>query len=145
MAYSQAQQESAMALDFLSLLLSQYAPGAVTLTLSPFLKQTLPLGSLGAEVVQAPEKSESEQQQDEMVTMGWRMQSLNDVADSLLVSAARLDGEIVKETTYWRQVLAVKEKGWSLARLPGEKHTLGVRYGLAEGKPLMDGPSLSFC
>lgn len=37
-----------------------------------------------------------------------------------------------KETTYWDQVLAVKEKGWSLSRLPREKHTLGVRYGFAE-------------
>lgn len=39
---------------------------------------------------------------------------------------------MARETTYWDQVLAVKEKGWSLSRLPREKHTLGVRYGFAE-------------
>ena len=39
---------------------------------------------------------------------------------------------MTRETTYWDQVLAVKEKGWSLSRLPREKHTLGVRYGFAE-------------
>lgn len=60
------------------------------------------------------------------------MQSLNGAADSLLKSAARLEEEMERETTYWDQVLAVKEKGWSLSRLPREKHTLGVRYGFAE-------------
>ncbi|KAL9125354.1 MAG: hypothetical protein Q9175_008090, partial [Cornicularia normoerica] len=37
-----------------------------------------------------------------------------------------------REANYWDQVLAVKEKGWSLSRLPRENHTLGVRYGFAE-------------
>ncbi|KAL9130703.1 MAG: hypothetical protein Q9217_001182 [Psora testacea] len=128
----QAQQESAMALDFVSLLLSQGTPGPAGLTLSPFLRQNLPLGSLGVEIVQAPEESESERQLGEMVAMGWRMQALSDVADSLLNSASRLGGEVERETRYWDQVLAVKEKRWSLSRLPREKNTLGVRYGFAE-------------
>ena len=67
-----------------------------------------------------------------MTSIGWRMQSLNNTADSLLKSAARLEEEMARETTYWDQMLAVKEKGWSLSRLPREKHTLGVRYGFAE-------------
>ena len=132
--YSQAQQESAMALDFVSLLLSQRTPGPAGLTLSPFLKQTLPMGSLSAEVVEAPRMTDSEKQNDTMVAMGWRMQSLNIAADSLLESASRLEGEIEREATDWKQILAVKERGWSLSRLPREKHTLGVRYGFAEGK-----------
>ncbi|KAI9868551.1 MAG: RNA polymerase II mediator complex subunit [Pleopsidium flavum] len=40
-----------------------------------------------------------------------------------------------QETKYWEQVLAVKEQGWSICRLPREKHTLGVRYGFAEAAP----------
>ena len=62
------------------------------------------------------------------------MQSLNNAADSLLKSASRLEEEIGKETKYWNSVLAVKDKGWSLSRLPREKHTLGIRYGFAEGE-----------
>ena len=128
----QAYNESAQALDFVSLLLSKHTPAAAQTTLSPFLQQTLPLGSLGGEVVQASQVSELEKYNQEMVSIGWRMQSLNGAADSLLKSAARLEEEMSRETTYWDQVLAVKEKGWSLSRLPREKHTLGVRYGFAE-------------
>lgn len=60
------------------------------------------------------------------------MQSLSGAADSLLKAATRLEKEIGRETTYWDQVLFVKDEGWSLCRLPREKHTLGVRYGFAE-------------
>lgn len=128
----QACNESAQALDFVSLLLSKHAPAAAQTTLSSFLQQTVPLGSLGGEVVQEPQVSELEKHNQEMVSIGWRMQSLNGAADSLLKSAARLEEEMDRESTYWDQVLAVKEKGWALSRLPREKHTLGVRYGFAE-------------
>jgi mediator of RNA polymerase II transcription subunit 17 len=53
--------------------------------------------------------------------------------DSILASASRLEKEIELETRYWQQVLAVSENGWSVCRLPNEKHTLGVRFGFSEG------------
>lgn len=104
--------------------------------MSAFLKNNLPLGCLDTDVVQVPQKSEAEKNQVELVSVGWKMQSLDSVADSLLRSATRLEQEIERETKYWGQVLAVKEHGWSLCRLPREKHTLGVRYGFAEGRNL---------
>ena len=131
---SQATYESAMALDFTSLLLSLRTPGPAGLSMSPTLKENIPMGSLGSEVVQLQKKSSVEKEQDRMLLMGWRMQSLNTAADSLLQSATRLEGEIEKETRYWNQILAVKERGWSLSRLPREKHTLGVHYGFAEAR-----------
>ena len=90
------------------------------------------MGSLGGEVVQ-PREVEHNQ---EMVSIGWRIQALSGAADSLLTSATRLEAEVGRETTYWDQILAVKEKGWSLCRLPRERHTLGVRYGFAEGEAI---------
>lgn len=105
--------------------------------MSAFLKQSLPLGCLDTDVVQIHQKSDAEKQTDELVSVGWKMQSLDSVADALLKSAMRLEQEIERETKYWGQVLAVKEHGWSLCRLPREKHTLGVRYGFAEGKILL--------
>ena len=131
---SRATHESSMALDFTSLLLSLRTPGPAGLTMSPTLKENIPMGSLGSEVVQSQKKSSMEKEQDKMLLMGWRMQSLNTAADSLLQSATRLEGEIEKETRYWNQILAVKERGWSLSRLPREKHTLGVHYGFAEAR-----------
>lgn len=123
-----------MALDCLSLFLSQRAPGVAATSLSPFIKQELPLGSLGGEVVRVPEKAESQMQQDALIAMGWRMESLNNTADSLLNSASRLEREVKKETVYWDEILKIKESGWSVSRMPREKHTLAIRYGFAEGE-----------
>jgi len=129
-----AQTESAMTLDLISLLLSKHTPVQAQLTLSPYIKQNLPIGSLGAETMQVPQLSDEDKRDDEMVSIGWKMQSLGNTADSLLKSATRLEQEMELEAKYWEQVLAIKEEGWSLCRLPREKHTLGVRYGFAEGK-----------
>ncbi|MCJ1261101.1 RNA polymerase II mediator complex subunit [Lobaria immixta] len=133
---AQAYSESAHALDFVSLLLTTKTPRQAEITMSAFLKQSLPLGCLDTDVVQIHQKSEAEKQSEELVSVGWKLQSLDSVANSLLKSATRLEEEIERETKYWGQVLAVKEHGWSLCRLPREKHTLGVRYGFAEGKIL---------
>ncbi len=100
--------------------------------MSPWLKEHLPIGCLGAETVQAQQETETERHDQEMVGIGWRMQSLSSAADSLLKSATRLNDEIKHETIYWAQVLSVKDEGWSLCRLPRERHTLAVRYGFAE-------------
>ena len=128
----QALGDTSTALEFLSLLLSKNSSAAQT-TISPFLKQAVPLGTLDASAVQAPQITELEKHNEELLGIGWRMQSLNGAADSLLKSASRLEEEMERETRYWEQVLAVKEKGWSIHRLPREKHTLGVRYGFGEG------------
>lgn len=125
--------ESAYALDFVSLLLSKHTSRQADLTMSPYLKQNVPSGSLGVEVMQLPQVTEVEKRDAELVTTGWKLKSLNDTADSLLRSATRLEREMEQEARYWEQVLAVKEKGWSICRLPRERHTLGVRYGFAEG------------
>jgi mediator of RNA polymerase II transcription subunit 17 len=125
--------ESAHALDFVSLLLSKHTPRQAELTLSPYLKQNLPIGTLGAEILQTPQKPDSEIVHDEKISIGWKLNALASAADSLLKTASRLEQEIERETKYWGQVLAVKEQGWPICRLPRERHTLGVRYGFAEG------------
>ena len=126
--------ESAYALDFVSLLLSKHAPKQAEISISPFLKQNVPMGSIGTEVVQVPQVTDTKIQDDKLVCTGWKLQSLNATADSLLNSATRLEQEMEREAKYWEEVLTIKEKGWSVCRLPREKHTLGVRYGFAEGK-----------
>ncbi|MCJ1484759.1 RNA polymerase II mediator complex subunit [Schaereria dolodes] len=131
----QAQMESAYALDFVSVLLSKYTPKQAEVSISPFLKQNVPTGSIGTEVVQLSQIPDKQIRDDELVSTGWKLQSLNAVADSLLRSAIKLEKEMSQEAKYWEQVLAVKEKGWSVCRLPREKHILGVRYGFAEAAP----------
>ncbi|MCJ1355311.1 MAG: RNA polymerase II mediator complex subunit [Icmadophila ericetorum] len=132
---AQAQQETSLTLDFISLLLSKDDPRHAATTISPFLKQTVPLGSLGAEMVKKSEVSDARVQEDSLVSMGWRLQSLNSAADSLLRSASRLEKQVTEETDYWDEVLAVQQQGWSVCRIPRERHTLGVRYGFSEAAP----------
>ena len=91
------------------------------------------MGVLGADFVQESQKTDTEKHNESLVAVGLKLQSLNSSADFLLQSAARLEQEVELETRYWEQVLAVKDHGWSLCRLPNEKHTLGVKYGFEEG------------
>ena len=124
-----------MALDFVSLLLSKETPRQAELSMSPYLKQNAPMGSLGVDKLQEPPPlSEAETRDRDLISRGWKLEGLNSAADSLLQSANKLEKEMEQEVRYWEQVLSVNEKGWSICRLPRERHTLGVRYGFAEGE-----------
>ncbi|KZF22695.1 hypothetical protein L228DRAFT_247063 [Xylona heveae TC161] len=132
---SQAQMEALYALDFVSLLLSKHTPKQAEVSMSPYLQQHAPKGSLGMEKVQNPQLPDAEKQDQELVSRGWKLQGLQSSADSLLRSAARLEKEMEHEARYWEQVLSVSEKGWAVCRVPGEGRTLGVRFGFAEASP----------
>ncbi|OJJ68257.1 hypothetical protein ASPBRDRAFT_47200 [Aspergillus brasiliensis CBS 101740] len=132
----QAHMEALFALDFVSLLLSKHTPRQAETSMSTFLKQVAPLGSLNAEIVEPPPKSEAALQDVKTVSRGWRAQNFNAAANKLLNSATRLEKEVVSETKYWDEVLAVKEKGWKVCRLPRERTALGVQYGFLEATPI---------
>lgn len=83
--------------------------------------------------MQATKEAEPEETSNDLVGLGWRMRSLTRSATSLLTSAARLQQEMERESAYWQQVLEVKEAGWPVSRLPGDRQALGVRFGFAEG------------
>ncbi|KAL9032052.1 MAG: hypothetical protein Q9180_006730, partial [Flavoplaca navasiana] len=128
----EAYNTSSQALDLVSLLLSSHTHKVAEATVSPYVKQTIPFGSLGAEIMQATKEVESEETSHDLVGLGWRLRSLTRSADSLLNSATRLEKEMERESTYWQQVLQVKEAGWPVSRLPGDRQTLGVRFGFGE-------------
>ncbi|KAJ5163936.1 Mediator complex subunit Med17 [Penicillium coprophilum] len=132
----QAHMETMFALDFVSLLLSKQAPRQAETSMSAFLKQVAPLGSLNAEVVNPPPKSESTSKDISTVSRGWRIQNFNAAANKLLQAASRLETEVASETRYWNEVLAVKDKGWKVSRLPRERQALGVQYGFLEATPV---------
>ncbi|KAF7165143.1 hypothetical protein CNMCM6106_001383 [Aspergillus hiratsukae] len=132
----QAHMEAMFALDFISLLLSKHTPRQAETSMSAYLKQVAPLGSLEAEVISPPPKSEAAVRDPKTVSRGWRLQNFNAAADKLLKSASRLENEVASETRYWQEVLAVKDKGWKLCRLPREGQALGVQYGFLEATPI---------
>ncbi|KAL1954713.1 hypothetical protein VTO42DRAFT_766 [Malbranchea cinnamomea] len=128
----QAHAEATFALDFVSLLASKYNPRHAEMSMSSYLKSKAPLGSLGIDVTKIPERSEAEQKDVDVVSRGWKLESFRSAADKLLRSAARLTETVDSETKYWSEVLAVKDKGWMVCRLPRERQTLGVQLGFME-------------
>lgn len=125
--------ETMFALDFVSLLLSKHAPRQAETSMSAFLKQVAPVGSLNADIINPPPKPETAVSDTKSVSRGWRLQSFNAAANKLLKAASRLEEEVASETKYWGEVLAVKDKGWKVCRMPRERQTLGVQYGFLEG------------
>jgi mediator of RNA polymerase II transcription subunit 17 len=120
------------------------------MTISPFLRETLPLGTLGADKIHASKVTDAVKEDNKHVAKGFKIQNLNKTVDSILASASRLEKEIEVETKYWEQVLAVSENGWAVCRLPNEKQTLGVRFGFSEGavsslQSCFSLPSVLFC
>ncbi|CAG8935565.1 unnamed protein product [Penicillium salamii] len=132
----QAHMETLFALDFVSLLLSKQLPRQAETSMSAFLKQVAPLGSLNAEAVNPPPKPESTVKDISAVSRGWRIQNFNGAANKLLQAASRLETEVTSETRYWNEVLAVKDKGWRVSRLPRERQALGVQFGFLEATPV---------
>ena len=109
-------------------------------TVDPYLKERLPTDALGISILEPSARSDADKakdqldkQKDQSVGCGWKQHSIETVADRLSEAATRLEKELEAETRYWDQMLKIKDQGWSVCRLPREKHALGVRYGFAEG------------
>lgn len=130
-----AEQEILMSLDFVSLLLSKDAPRQAQNTVSPFLRDAVPLGTLGADVWKRMPTNSAREADYEKLATNVRIESLQESADSLLAAATRLESNVRKETQYWEQVLSISEEGWNICRIPGQQHRLGVSFGFSESAP----------
>ncbi|OAX84339.1 hypothetical protein ACJ72_01282 [Emergomyces africanus] len=132
---TQAHAEANYALDLVSLLVSKYTPRQAEISMSPYLKQRAPLGSLGIDVIKSPEKPEAAQKEIVDLSRGWKLANFDAAATKLLQAASRLEEEVAAETKYWAGVLDIKVKGWKVCRLPRERQTLGVHFGFLEATP----------
>ncbi|PGG99019.1 hypothetical protein AJ79_08718 [Helicocarpus griseus UAMH5409] len=131
----QAHAEANYALDFVSLLVSKHTPRQAEISMSPYLKQRAPLGSLGIDIVKIPEKTEAVIKDIDDLSRGWKLENFDAAANKLLQSASRLEETVAAETKYWAEVLDIKDKGWKICRLPRERQTLGVQFGFMEATP----------
>lgn len=131
-----------LTLDSISLLLSKQNPTTASLTLSQQLRDLVGIGTIGADHLDAsnvtPEMAEDKQN----IATGWTIVEINQTRDSAQAAAQFLQREIVAEGNYWEEVMRVQSSGWSICRMPGERHTLGVRFGFSEGKPHNEQPQV---
>ena len=131
--------------DFLSLLMTKTNPSQAQNTISPQLRETLPIGTLGMDKISPRDTRLTIARRDDnkVVGKGWKIQALDRSVDSILAAATRLEKEIDCETKYWEEILAVDAKGWKTCKLPQERHTLGVRFGFFEAPPSFKNRSLA--
>ncbi|KAK9355368.1 mediator complex, subunit Med17 [Lipomyces doorenjongii] len=123
-----AQNEAAISLDFVSLLISSVRPAAGTTSMSPHLKSHVPVGSLGADRIKS-----SPYVEDMSVCLGWKTQAVSAASERLARAAERLAEEAGLEKNYWEQVekIAVSGEVLSKMRMP-DYRGMGVRYGFAD-------------
>lgn len=134
MSSSIAGNAAMLTLDSISLLLSKQNPTTASVTLSQQLRDLVGIGTLGADHLDAsnvtPEMTEDKQN----VATGWTIMEINQTRDSAEDAAKFLHKEITAEGNYWEELMKVQSDGWSICRMPKERHTLGVRFGFSEGK-----------
>jgi mediator of RNA polymerase II transcription subunit 17, fungi type len=138
-----AHQSAMMSLDFVSLLLSKESPVQAGSTLSPALRDLVGIGTLGASRLKESNITDVRQKDDLSVATGWRVLGINEVVESVVEAAERLEREMSFETKYWADVLAVSQNDWAITSLPTEPHTLRVRFGFAEAAPEYRNASLA--
>ncbi|KAK1985890.1 RNA polymerase II mediator complex component SRB4 [Colletotrichum cereale] len=142
-----AQNAALMTLDFISLLLSKESPAQAGVTLSQALRDWTGIGTLG---IAKREDNEEQKQRDAErakdnrdVALGWALLDIETTKESADKAATHLSKEVEREAKYWDEVLAVHQAGWSMCRLPAERHTLGVRFGFSEASPEFRNSSLA--
>lgn len=123
-----------IALDFVSFLLKKDAPRQADLTMSPILKDQYPQGMLSFDALQTSPPDPFQVEDDQTMATGWTFESLDKATDSLFEAATGLEQEVERETRYWSDITSVKEKKWSLSRIPRQRNAIGVRFGFREGE-----------
>ncbi|CUS24834.1 LAQU0S20e00914g1_1 [Lachancea quebecensis] len=127
-----AVNESSLALEFVSLLLSSVRPSAANASMSPFLKKTVPQASLNAEKIPFQTPSSAEVLDRSLIAKGWKQRSLEESRTLLKDSYQALEKSLKKEHSYWSKVshnISKKDVVFRIKdRETGEK-SLGIKYG----------------
>ncbi|KAG6263849.1 hypothetical protein E4U48_006495 [Claviceps purpurea] len=128
-----ASNTAMLTLDSLSLLLSKQSPTQASLTLSQQLRDMVGIGTLGADRLDEPTAKPPQQPaEQEEVAMGLTLMQINQARDAANETGKFLQREVEAEGRYWRDIVAVKEAGWAICRMPKERHTLAVKFGFSE-------------
>ncbi|CEI60722.1 unnamed protein product [Fusarium venenatum] len=123
-----------LTLDFLSLLISKQNPTQAGITLSQGLRDMVGIGTIGADKLDNSPITLAKAQEQENIALGFTLMQTNKVRDAAEAASSVLQKQVTAEGKYWEDIVAVQKSGWSITRVPMERHTLGVRFGFSEGK-----------
>lgn len=124
-------EESSLAQDFISLLLSSARPAAAGASMSPTLKSAVPSGSLGGGRI-FPQQSAK---QDLSISIGWKKGALESTSQTLIAGADRIAQQIEETGKFIDGVLKIRAAGWGITQMPADAQgsTLRVCYGFQKG------------
>ncbi|QLQ78602.1 hypothetical protein HG537_0A08490 [Torulaspora globosa] len=127
-----ALNESSLALEFLSLLLSSVRESAGTASMSPFLKKTVPVGSLNSDKLPLAHQTREEIVSSEIISRGWKLRSLNESRSLLKEKYSSLTKIIEKEHQYWTKIskhISNKDVLFKMRDRVNGMRLLGIKYG----------------
>ncbi|KAI6782565.1 Mediator of RNA polymerase II transcription subunit-like protein [Emericellopsis cladophorae] len=119
-------------LNTVSLLLSKQNPTTASLTLNKQLRETVGIGTLGADRLERPKDDLTKAEDQRRIAVGWTLMDIDNTRNSAEAACAFLQKEVDAENKYWEDVAGVQGSGWSICRMPQERTTLGVRFGFSE-------------
>ena len=108
---------------------------AAQASMSPVLKEAVPVGSLECQTVKYVPAPANEVRRLDMTRRGWKMDSFASAAKKISAAGSRLQEEAERESRYWEQISNLEAKGWAVSRLPRDSRTVGVHFGFAEAAP----------
>lgn len=128
-----AHEESSLAQDFISLLLSAVRPAAGGASMSPALKAAVPSGSLGGARI-----FPSQPKPDLAVTIGWKKSAIESASQTLLTAAEKLTLESGETSKFVQGVLKIRASGWAIVQMPAgggdsQQGVLKIFYGFQKG------------
>lgn len=128
-AVRSALNESALSLDFVSLLISGLRPQSGASSMSPALKRQVPIGTLGCDTIKKEQNSINKTRPG----TGWKLIALENASKHLRDSSVRLQDEAEKEARFWNELLQTVMDGEVVVKTNrGKMKGLNVKYGFEE-------------
>lgn len=127
-----AMNESSLALEFLSLLLSSVKKSTALTSMSPFLKKTVSVGSLNSDKLPREPISKDELLDSEILNRGWKLRSLNESRSILKDSFRNLELVMSREHAYWSKIskyVSNKDVIFKMRDKSTGLRSLGIKYG----------------
>ncbi|GAV48657.1 hypothetical protein ZYGR_0N00610 [Zygosaccharomyces rouxii] len=127
-----AMNESSLALEFLSLLLSSVRESVALSSMSPFLKKIVPVASLNSDRVSSEPKTVEDQLTMQVIDRGWKIRCLNESRTLLKENHSMLEEKLKNEHRYWKKIsqyISNKDVIFKLRDKSTGLRSLGVKYG----------------
>lgn len=127
-----AMNESSLALEFVSLLLSSVRESSGKSSMSPFLKNNVPTKSLSADKITYKKRSHEEELDIKLLSKGWQLKSLNESRNLLKDNHAKLEGIVRKERLYWKKIsenISENDVIFKMRDRSTGNRSLGIKYG----------------